>query len=189
MGHPAVTGLAAISAPGLSTSGARAAARASGFTLIELLVVLLLLAVLVGVATLNLRGREAGDVREEARRLAALLLTAQQEAVLQGQVLALALSAEGYEFLRLDQAGALKAVTGDTLLRTRELSAGVRISTVEIDGSPQTEGARIILWPTGELAPFVITLVKGDIRWQVTGSTADGIRPVLLGATRASAQG
>lgn len=185
MGHPVVTEPTAISAPGISTSRARA----GGFTLIELLVVLLLLAVLVGIATLNLRGGDAGEIREEARRLAALLTTAQQEAVLQGQVLALALSAEHYEFLRLDQSGALKPVTGDALLRERQLSAGVRISAVEIEGDPQTEVARIILWPTGELAPFAITLVKDDIRWQVTGSNADGIRPVLLEVARASAQG
>ncbi len=148
--------------------------------------VLLLLAVLVGLASLSLRGRDAGEVREEARRLAALLVNAQQEAVLQGQVLALAVSAERYEFLRLDQSGALKPVTGDTLLRERRLAAGIRISTVEIEGDPQKEGARIILWPTGELTPFAITLVKDDIRWQITGSNADGIRPMLLGVAHAS---
>ena len=44
--------------------------RVFGFTLIELIVVMLLLVVIAGMVVLNLGGDDAGDVREEAERLA-----------------------------------------------------------------------------------------------------------------------
>jgi prepilin-type N-terminal cleavage/methylation domain-containing protein len=49
--------------------------RVFGFTLIELIVVMLLLVVIAGMVVLNLGGDDAGEVREEAERLALLLNT------------------------------------------------------------------------------------------------------------------
>lgn len=174
---------------GVHRRARHARAAGDGFTLIELVVVLLLLGILVGLAALNLRGQDAGDVRLEAERLAALLTTAQQEAVLQGQVLALAIAPDGYEFLHLDQTGALKPLTTDEVLRARKFTTGVHVHAVEIEGNPQQEATRVVFWPSGDLASFAITLAKGDTRWQVAGSVADGIRPALIGTIRGQPQG
>ncbi|MFQ5935691.1 MAG: GspH/FimT family pseudopilin [Acidiferrobacterales bacterium] len=161
--------------------------RTQGFTLIELVVVLLLLTVLVGMVGLNLGGGDSDDLRDEAERLALLLHTAQQEAILEGQVLALALAPRGYHFMRLSEAGTLRTIARDALLRPRELPAGVTISVVEVDGKKEErkEGI-IVLQPSGELVDFTITLRKGNAQWQVKGSLVDGIRsagPVLSRAT------
>ena len=150
-----------------------------GFTLIELIVVMLLLAVIAGMVALNLGGDDAGEVRQEADRLALLLNTAQEEAILQGQLFALAVEKRGYRFLQLTKKGTLEPLTKeDDVLRPRELPIGMNISEVEIDGTvkEQDEEIGIVLQPSGDVPDFVITFHKGTASWRVTGSIGDGIR-------------
>jgi general secretion pathway protein H len=152
-----------------------------GFTLLELVVVLLLVMIIFGMVGLNLGDREGADLHAEAERLVLLLQTAQQEAILQGWVLAISVQPRGYQFLRLQDSGTLTPLVGDELLRARELPAGIRISAVEIDGNLQEGDAGIVLQPSGEIPEFTITLRKGSARWQVKGSTAEGIQLQLSG--------
>lgn len=165
-----------------------AAYRAEGFTLIEIVVVMLLLVIIAGVVALNLGGDDAAEVREEAERLTLLLHTAREEAILQGQVLALALESRGYHFLQLTKAGKLEPVKQDDVLRPRELPLGVNVSEVEIDGSVKEQDAEvgIVLQPSGDIPDFIITLRKGDARWQVKGSIGDGIKSAQSFENRAT---
>ena len=78
---------------------------ARGFTLLELLVVTALIAIVLGLASLSLRGAEARQLREEAQRLAALVQLASDASALDGRVLALSFSERNYEFLRRDRTG------------------------------------------------------------------------------------
>jgi general secretion pathway protein H len=151
----------------------------AGFTLLELVVVVLLLSIMAGLVAVNLSRDDGGELRDEAQRLALLLNTAQQDAILEGQVLALALEPGGYHFMRLTDAGTLQPITGDELLRARELPSDIKISAVEIAGTETGESQKpkgIVLQPSGDLDAFTITLQKGQLRWQVKGSLADGIR-------------
>ena len=128
---------------------------------------------------LNLGGDDAGEVRQEADRLALLLNTAQEEAILQGQLFALAVEKRGYRFLQLTKKGTLEPLTKeDDVLRPRELPIGMDISEVEIDGTvkEQDEEIGIVLQPSGDVPDFVITFHKGTATWRVTGSIGDGIR-------------
>lgn len=153
--------------------------RIHGFTLIELIVVMLLLVVIAGMVGLNLGGDDAREVREEADRLALLLNTAQEEAILQGQLFALAVEKRGYHFLQLTKNGTLEPLTTkDDVLRFRELPSGMKIDEVEIDGvvKEQDEEIGIVLQPSGDVPDFVITFHKGAATWRVTGSIGDGIR-------------
>jgi general secretion pathway protein H len=155
------------------------AQRCAGFTLLELVVVVLLLSIMLGLVVVNLSRDDSGELRDEAQRLALLLNTAQQDAILKGQVLALALEPGGYHFMRLTDAGTLQPITQDELLRARELPSDIKISAVEIAGTETTDTQKpkgIVLQPSGELDEFTITLQKGQLRWQVKGSLADGIR-------------
>jgi general secretion pathway protein H len=155
------------------------ARRSAGFTLLELVVVVLLLSIMLGLVAVNLNSDDSGELRDEAQRLALLLNTAQQDAILEGQVLALVLEPGGYHFMRLTDAGTLQPITRDELLRARELPAGTKISAVEVAGRETTETKKpngIVLQPSGELDEFTITLQKGSMRWHVKGSLADGIR-------------
>ena len=153
--------------------------RCAGFTLLELVVVVLLLSIILGLVAVNLNRDDSGELRDEAQRQALLLNTAQQDAILEGQVLALALEPGGYHFMRLTDSGTLQPITQDELLRARELPSGMKISAVEIAGKETTQSDKpdgIVLQPSGELDEFTITLQKGQLRWQVKGSLADGIR-------------
>ena len=160
--------------------------RCLGFTLIELVVVVLLLSIIVGMVAVNLDADDTSEVRDEADRLALLLNTAQQDAILEGQVLALALEERGYHFLRLNDSGTLAPIIGDELLRPRELAPGIMVSAIEVAGAQQEgEQRAILLQPSGELEDFAITLRKRAARWQVKGSLTDGIRSVAPVSDRA----
>jgi general secretion pathway protein H len=141
-----------------------------GFTLIEVLVVVVLMVIVVGMVGLKIGGDEGRAVRQEADRLSVLLQTAQQEAILQGKVLALALQSEGYEFQGLNDKRKF-SVLNDPVLRPRELPLAMTILSITLDGVPAEKDPRIILYPTGELPQaFVITLGQGEARWQVRGA-------------------
>lgn len=149
-----------------------------GFTLIELVVVVLLLSIIVGMVAINLGTDDTSEVRDEADRLALLINAAQQDAILDGQILALALEERGYHFLRLNDAGTLAPIIRDELLRPRELAPGIKVSAIEIAGNEKQEQRAILLQPSGELEDFSITLSKGTARWQIKGSLNEGIRSV-----------
>lgn len=146
-----------------------------GFTLLEVVVVVLIIVIVLGIVSVNLEPSRESGVRDEANRLALLVQTAQQEAILQGKVLAVALERQGYYFLALDDKGEFKPLTDDEVLHARALPQDIVIASVDIEGAPESGTPRLILLPTGELPPFTITLSRGDIRWEVRGTLAGEI--------------
>ena len=178
------------------------ATRSAGFTLIEIAVVLLIMTIILAMVGLKLGGDDVGAVRQESERLALLMQTAQQEAILQGQVLAVALDTRGYQFLELNADNEFKPLTQDDILRPRQLPQGMTVKTVAIDGvntdqdtkvntqsEQDTTSGRdtkldqnaIILFPTGELTAFRVTLAQHDARWNVAGSVNGEIKPMPQG--------
>jgi general secretion pathway protein H len=135
-----------------------------GFTLIELLVVLLLLTITIGIVGINLGSNDSDRVRNESSRLAALLQTARDEAILQGQILAVQFQPDGYLFLRVNEKGTLTPLETDDTLRPRRLPEGMSL-TVDIDGVPAENGAGLIFEPSGQLPSFVLTLRYGEAAW------------------------
>ena len=149
-----------------------------GFTLIEIIVVMLIIGIVLSVISVNLSPDRESAVREEAQRLALLLQTAQQEAILQGKVLAVTLEREGYAFQILNEKLEFKPLDGDEVLRVRLLPPGIVISGVDIEGAPENndkDPPRLILLPTGELPAFTITFSRDKIRWQVKSEIAGKI--------------
>ena len=154
-----------------------------GFTLIELVVVLLIITIVLGVVGVNLNPDRGSVVREEAKRLALLIQTAQQDAILQGHILAVAFEPQGYHFLAVDDKRELKPLSTDGVLRPRSLPAGITIYKVDIEGaSEETETPRLVLLPTGELPAFTITLSQGEILWQVHGKFTGEISALAMAA-------
>jgi general secretion pathway protein H len=152
-------------------------ARTRGFTLIEILVVVLLLVIMMAMVGLKLGGDDRKDVRQESERLAALLLMTQQEAILQGRVLAVLLQDTGYQFQGVDDKNHFVDLDKDSLLRPYEFPNTISIRAITLDGAPAGKEPRVILFPTGELAQaFEITLSKGDVRWYVEGGLDGAIR-------------
>lgn len=148
--------------------------RNNGFTLIEVAVVMLVLVIVLGIVSVNLEPDRETPVRDEARRMALLLHTAQEEAILEGKVLAVAIERQGYYFLVLNENNEFVPLAEDEVLRARPLPADMRISEVTIEGmqpAEETDTPRLMLLPTGELEPFIVIFSQGGSRWQVEGSS------------------
>jgi len=155
----------------------------SGFTLIEVAVVMLVIVIVLGIVSVNLEPDRETPVRDEARRLVLLLQTAQQESILQGKILAVAIEPQGYYFLMLNDDNEFKPMAGDEVLRARPLPSGIVISGVDVEGVPEddeTKIPRLILLPTGELSPFTVIFSRGDVRWRVEGTLTGEITAQTL---------
>lgn len=150
-------------------------AAARGFTLIELLVVLLVLTVTIGIVSVNLSSNDTDRVRDEADRLVALLQTARDEAILQGQILAVQFQPDGYRFLRIDGEGKLAVIESDDTFRPRRLPEGMTLSAA-IDGAPAAGEAGLVLEPSGQLPPFILIFRLDKVRWYAVNESAGRLR-------------
>jgi len=151
--------------------------RAAGFTLIELLVVSVIIGLILATVGLNLIPDDKDEVRDEAQRLALLIQSAQQEAVLQSTIILVSLASDGYLFLKPDNAGKLRPMKNDDVFRARKLSDGTEISRIKIDGINVSKNPTLVLFPTGEITPFVITFSRNKARWFIEGAPNGQIRP------------
>lgn len=141
-----------------------------GFTLIEIAVVMLIIVIILGVVGANLEPDREAVLRDEAKRLALLLQTAQQDAILQGKILAVTFERQGYSFMVLDDTNKFQPLAQDDVLAPRTLTKSITIASVDIDGAPETGTPRLLLLPSGELPAFTVTFSLGEARWQVTGA-------------------
>jgi general secretion pathway protein H len=150
-----------------------------GFTLIELLVVILIIGIIVALAGVQLMRSPGEAVRDESERLALLLKTAREEAIMQGRVFAFGAGRESYRFLRLERDGKLKITKDDEILRPRQLAPGVSIESLQLEGAVAGDGTQpqgVVLLPSGELPAFRILLAGGGARWSVVGMPDGTIR-------------
>lgn len=154
--------------------------RSRGFTLIELLVVMLLIGIILGMIGLQAWGQEGAEAEQESRRLALTLQMAQQEAILQGEILAIEIREDGYQFLRLDAKQEFKPLEGDDVLRARAMPAGVSIESIDVEGARDNAQREklptVIVFPTGEQSSFGATFVQGKVRWRIEGSANGEIK-------------
>ncbi len=150
--------------------------RSSGFTLIEILVVVVIIAVIVGLASVQLMRGPGDVVRDESEHLALLLRAAREEAILQGRVFAFGAGRESYRFLRLERNGRLKVASADDLFRPQRMPPGVVIEALQIEGAGEAAQDGVVFLPSGELPAFRIVLRSGGARWSVIGAPDGTIR-------------
>ena len=152
-----------------------AARRPRGFTLIEVAVVMLLIAIVLSMVGVRLGEDDNSRLREEAKRLAVLLQTAQEEAVLLGKTIAITFESDSYSFslLTADQSEPFE----NEILRKRSLPEGMTFSKREIEGAEETEEPPQLPLPaTGEVPPFILILKLGEYRWRLEGEFGGEIK-------------
>ncbi len=99
----------------------------AGFTLVEILVVIVIVATVVSIAVISIGViGEDEEIETERRRLASLIETVQDEALLQGREFGVELTTSAYRFVEFDPlTRAWQEVPGDDLYRLRELPDGL----------------------------------------------------------------
>ena len=111
-----------------------------GFTLIEILIVMLIIGIIMSLAVLSINLNTSSILEDEIGRIRSLTMMAGEEAILQGEEMAVQIHSNGYQFLRLLQtadAWQWAPVTEDKLFRPRCFPPGVGIN-LEIEGEPVT---------------------------------------------------
>jgi general secretion pathway protein H len=149
--------------------------KSAGFTLLEILVVVVIIGVLSSVFLLSIGNDERDRFSDQARRFAALVRLAEQEAVLGSRDMAVELFADGYRFLVYEEQE--WRPVEDDILSPQRLPEGMSWR-VHVDGSGADMAQdnndalpRIYLFSTGEITPFDVTIaIDGqDYSYQITG--------------------
>jgi general secretion pathway protein H len=159
------------------SGGARAFNR--GFTLFEILVALLIIGLIVGVATLKIGNPAPDKLREESRRLEAILGLAREEAILQSRDFGVSFWQQGYAFHDFFE-GQWRRVERDRMLRTYQLPEGMRVQLtlegIDVVMSPvEPEKPQVFILSSGEMSPFKLRLKFLDLPAFFTELSADAL--------------
>jgi len=159
-----------------------------GFTLIEMMVVLVILGVIVSMMVASLNTDKINEHMEiEMVRLQTLLTLAQEEAILQGQTLSLAISENTYRFDLLAEDDTWTAIDDEKIFRERTVVTGTSFALVidnikkealsegfklklssedeeekDQDEEDEDKYQRIIIEASGEVFPFELILRTED---------------------------
>jgi general secretion pathway protein H len=136
--------------------------RARGFTLIELLVVIIIIGIVISFATLAIRGTDPEDlIKTDAQRFNQLLELALEDATFKGLDYGIAFTPNSYTFVYLDDHHEWQALSGDRLLRKRELEHNIEINLEFDQGNNAPPAAKtskklvpqVLLYSSGEIDP------------------------------------
>lgn len=155
--------------------------RQTGFTLIELIVVVVIIGVMAGFATLSIGLGHSDEVKQEARRLQALMEIAAQESLLSGRDLGMLFTENSYQFysweLVDEKFNCVPIVDDEHLSEPRELSEQMELelyvegSIVDFAKKPDI-GCHLLLLSSGELTEFELLIQQydSDLSYQLVGS-------------------
>ena len=113
-----------------------------GFTLVEVLVVMVLIGITVGLVSLSVRSSGEREAEQEARRLAALVQLASEEAVLKSQEIGILFRRDGYQFYFLGSDNTWQPLE-DEVFRVRTLPPGFVLAAyaddlpIDLDRQPE----------------------------------------------------
>jgi len=139
-----------------------------GFTLLELMVVIAIIGVLFSLAALSVGTSNDQSVDAEAKRFAALMRLASEEAIVNTREMILEVDKRQYRFLVLTEQGFVPIEEGDKVFRPRELPDNLEIKlriedqSVEFDGLEAENLPKIGIFSSGEMTPFSFTLLRDD---------------------------
>jgi type II secretion system protein H len=146
--------------------------RAPGFTLIEILVVIFIVALITSVIVLKNMNTFTLSSKTTAYHLLNVFQLAEQEAMLQGEVLGFSITPAGYQFLVFQNSedglsGKWSLLTDNRFLAASSLPSRIKLETTQ----------HIIIFPTGELTPFTLNIgINHQIQYQLIGETNGNLR-------------
>jgi len=166
---------------------------AAGFTLIEMMVVLVIMGIIVSMTVISLNTNKIEEeMQTEMTRLHVLINLAQEEAILQGQMMSLAISENTYRFDVLNvEDDSWQALEDEKVFRERSVVPGTSFSlvideiekearnkefkrelTLEEEKEKKEKQAkedeeedkyqRVFIEPSGEIFPFELILRNED---------------------------
>lgn len=137
-----------------------------GFTLLELLVVIVLLGIVssFAVLSLNITGLES-ELKEETKKIHALINLAKEEAIIQAQEIALVVEKKTYSFQYLDWNSKAWLPKKDKIFRQRKIHDGLKIYLETEAGKiifkkkdDEEEINRVFFFSSGEQSKFTIKI-------------------------------
>jgi len=136
-----------------------------GFTLIEIMVVVVIVAVLISAVTLSFP--PVGDklLKEHADRFSALVVLAQDEAILQSNELAVEVTPDGYSFYQNinNSWQALSQTPFTKRSLPKEISSKIYLDGILIDLKDREESKpQVVILSSGEMTPFTYELKFKD---------------------------
>lgn len=156
----------------------QAPSRQSGFTLLEVLLVAMLMGLVATAVVLSMGGVKGDrELDKQARRFMATLQQAQEYAVMDGRLVGLRVEDHGWQFMsRQATDRKWRALTDDKILGQVELPEEMTLAIAlegfswRTDSDEKTEQGRdeqermpqVLIFPGGELTPFVLTMTQSD---------------------------
>lgn len=160
-------------------------ARQAGFTLIEMMVVLIIIGIVISTIVISIKTDDIGEhMKIEMNRLQALVRLAREEAILQGQVMALAVGEKSYRFDVKDiEKDTWSAMQDDQVFRERNLVPGTHFVLViddvknekrdkfklelsedrkQPEQQQDDDYKRVQIDPSGEIFPFELIMSNED---------------------------
>ena len=156
------------------------------FTLIEILVVVSIIGIVLSIAVISLGVLgDDRELREEARRFAALVQVAQDEAVMQGREFGIEFMSNGFRFVEYDPfLNTWSEVIGDETLRMRQLPEEAEFDLwiegqrVLLDLEPAVfedpeenenrvgvtaYAPHVLVFSSGDMTPFELHVLRNDL--------------------------
>jgi general secretion pathway protein H len=132
------------------------------------MVVIVIIGVLFSMAALSVSTSTDQSVEAEAKRFAALMKLASEEAIINTREMILEVDKRQYRFLVLSDQGFVHVEEGDKVFRPRELPDNLEIKlrledqSISFDGLEAENLPKIGIFSSGEMTPFSITFFRDD---------------------------
>ncbi len=145
-----------------------ASMRCQGFTLLEIMVVIAIISILFTFASLSIGLNQDKSLEAEAKRFAALVALASEEAIINTREMILEISQQGYQFLELGEKGFAPVTDDNGVFRPRELPKQIQIELeleqqkVDFSGLEEGDLPKIGIFSSGEMTPFTISFVTQE---------------------------
>lgn len=156
----------------------------SGYTLIEILIVLLIISIVTTVALLSISQNQNRRVQAIANEFAQMMTLAEEQAMLQPEVLGVSFSPQSWQFNRLKPDEKQKSVwmpLSDSSLSSRDIPDDMEISLVmagekiEASDAAMKRVPQIMISTNGDVTPFTFYIgKKGSKPLYVVHASADG---------------